>query len=1736
MRYVLDVETNSLIRDMCTFKDFPYKLRDDAKIWVVSLFNIDTEKQYTLVNEAITKDTVSEILKDCTELIAHNGFKFDFPILEMFGLITYTIDSEGNSTLNGNPCKFIDTLIWSRLFYPDRFGGHSLKAWGDRVSLSKIDYRLTLINKGKLAKDSPKGAEFLSFFPEMEEYCNNDVKVCFLIYQELLKESESKVWQEALKQENYLAYLSFYRENFGFGFDKELALNNLERLIIEMDGIRSKINPILPSRKLNKTEQKEFIPPKKQILKNGKLNNYIVSFAEKHKADIRLGDEGQWVFHYKDVKYDIPFSNPLETEIEADIDNLDHVKMYLISLGWEPTEWRERDLTKDSKKQNLPIQKRVAVLNRWWEETVNGKYKKQRLEYLNADEHELYYILKGKLSGSKPVRVPTSPLIRVGVTKDLCPNLLKLGEKVAFAKDFADYLTYKHRKSCIAGGDIDEMDFDEESPNTGYLSSYREEDGRIPTPAIEIGAACVTLNTKILTWNGLKNIQDVQIGDIVLTHDGTYQKITDLIDNGIKDVWEVTLDNGLSLRCTGNHPFYTDRGWIMCQELQDNEIIYHYGETEIWKGHPLFTKYEFSTWGGVRTTRNYIITPLESKQHGRSVTVDLYDGKGVKTRKTVGRAVLETFVGLNESLECRHLDGNTWNNNLKNLEYGTSKENKADNKLHGIVGSNRTKNKKIKLSSEQVQEIREYFKTLGKRGDDQILAKKYNVCRETIGQIRRNERWIIENEKFVDRTYREKFSSCKLKTIVYKGRESTLDITVENSHSYVANNIVTHNSYRYKHVGIANVPRVTSLFGEEMRGLFTPGKGFIQFGWDYSSLEARIMGHYVYKYSGGIEMANMLLAEKPLDWHCYDQETEILTEEGWKLFNDIGDLKVAQWENNVISFVKPINKLWQKYKGKMISFENGNISKLVTPNHRIVYTTDKDYPVFKTFIAEEALDSKFIYRKIPITGEYSGNLSLDKNLIKLIIATQADGSLEKDCSAITFGFKRKRKIERLLSILHELKANYTKTESKRGDTTIRLNSSFLTKEVRKYLTKEKEFDWNLINLTLEGKTIFKEELLYWDGNLTKKGALVVDSNKLQNSEIIQVISHLSGEKCTLNSFPKKTNFGEFICNRNFKAKKSRNFISLGKRKKIDYDGYIGCVTVPSSYIIVRRNNKIYVSGNSQSAIKVGINRTEMKSLNYACLPMDTRILTESGWKFFEDVQQGDVVLSYNTETDCIEKDTILKKHFFKDKEVFKYSNSHKTFRSTQDHRWFGWKREFQDKKRINRKTFFTMEKANQEYNMLLSAPYVGGNSSVTPDEAEFIGYLLSDGYFSWSKRSEKTSSSKGKRRQVSGTISQDINKFCNEIELCFKKLNCKYSVHTPKQNNSLKVYTIDSEWLREFLDRVIPGRKDKHETDWTSWVISLKRESLERFIYAFNLGDGYIKVTKNSIKIAQNQGNIFDGIITALQLLGSGAVSYTNNPHKCKKILKQNKRHITLQKIKKESLGVQNTFCLTTNNSTFIVWQDNFIGITGNCIYGAQPSKIQKMLACTNTRAKEIYNDAWDAMPALKELKSNLEEFWEKTGKKYIIGIDGRKIFTRSKHSLLNFLFQSAGVICTKYVFNDIFTQFQEKGLNISPFKGMPDVISMIEYHDECQFATKDFYKGKYQLFSTEEEAKEFVKSWKGGQLSAIGHEKDFFYIVKPNLISETIINSLDTITKRFDLKVPLSMEYNIGMSWAQCH
>lgn len=80
--------------------------------------------------------------------------------------------------------------------------------------------------------------------------------------------------------------------------------------------------------------------------------------------------------------------------------------------------------------------------------------------------------------------------------------------------------------------------------------------------------SCLAGDTPIITINGCKNIQDIQIGDLVLTHKGKFKKVINTKKSQSSDIYELqTSIRTTKLQITGNHLVYTNRGWVRVDEL-----------------------------------------------------------------------------------------------------------------------------------------------------------------------------------------------------------------------------------------------------------------------------------------------------------------------------------------------------------------------------------------------------------------------------------------------------------------------------------------------------------------------------------------------------------------------------------------------------------------------------------------------------------------------------------------------------------------------------------------------------------------------------------------------------------------------------------------------------------------------------------------------------------------------------------------------------------------------------------------------------------------------------------------------------------------------------------------------------------------------------------------------------------------------------------------------------------------
>ncbi len=69
-----------------------------------------------------------------------------------------------------------------------------------------------------------------------------------------------------------------------------------------------------------------------------------------------------------------------------------------------------------------------------------------------------------------------------------------------------------------------------------------------------------------------KPITDVRAGDRVLTKDGTFRALG-VRPSGLHWVGRLTLANGMTLRCTPDHPVFTQRAWVNAQDLRPDDFV-----------------------------------------------------------------------------------------------------------------------------------------------------------------------------------------------------------------------------------------------------------------------------------------------------------------------------------------------------------------------------------------------------------------------------------------------------------------------------------------------------------------------------------------------------------------------------------------------------------------------------------------------------------------------------------------------------------------------------------------------------------------------------------------------------------------------------------------------------------------------------------------------------------------------------------------------------------------------------------------------------------------------------------------------------------------------------------------------------------------------------------------------------------------------------------------------------------
>lgn len=403
-------------------------------------------------------------------------------------------------------------------------------------------------------------------------------------------------------------------------------------------------------------------------------------------------------------------------------------------------------------------------------------------------------------------------------------------------------------------------------------------------------------------------------------------------------------------------------------------------------------------------------------------------------------------------------------------------------------------------------------------------------------------------------------------------------------------------------------------------------------------------------------------------------------------------------------------------------------------------------------------------------------------------------------------------------------------------------------------------------------------------------------------------------------------------------------------------------------------------------------RGNTKGIEYACLSMDTQCLTKSGWKHYDDLEVGELVLTYNMEKDCQEWKPILEKVKYEDAPVYEISQTGFSARCTSNHRWFVDKRSHEDRKKYI-KSVRTTDELNTECRLIVNADY-------NPEQSANISIKDFD-------------------KNKSNFIDLVLNMSKSEL------------------NSFILAFSLADGWM------------DKSKTDWNCWIWS----QMEGHIKEALLLATYL-ATNSKLGISRSKGTNHE--MTHCRIQKSPHITgqnlrkkfVGNQPVWCirtenESFVMRYKDTITITGNTIYGAGDRKLGSLVDVNRDIILEKDlekkgwklkKGIWVKGeqeaSTFFDAQSFELGKIL-----RTKLMAG-----LPALHEAIERNKAHAKKHG--YLIGLDGRRLKARSAHSALNLKLQSGGAIVMKKALQLLYRQLTKREL---------DAKLIIFYHDEFQ-------------------------------------------------------------------------------------
>jgi len=368
------------------------------------------------------------------------------------------------------------------------------------------------------------------------------------------------------------------------------------------------------------------------------------------------------------------------------------------------------------------------------------------------------------------------------------------------------------------------------------------------------------------------------------------------------------------------------------------------------------------------------------------------------------------------------------------------------------------------------------------------------------------------------------------------------------------------------------------------------------------------------------EFLDIIRKIAPVTWklgnHCFDDKTEILTTDGWKMGLDLSDEDVVgtlNTQTNIVEYQKPSEIIKRQHDGIMYSVQTNSFDFNVTDGHRMYYRDDSNLNYKFERIGDMSLtNGRRIWMKHGgVNNNPEHNISDDE--LKILAWIITDGSVVKKPDNRQPGYviyqSKPQNIDRILGLLDSLKIRYSLTwrNKKVEEISGRKLLSQLPSAVIRLLREKngtKYKDHLFLDFIIKDKYILPEIIKKLS---SRQFDLFLDEIVLGNGSIPKHddyncnCSCLYGRKDIIEQF-------QVACLENgyrvsiyvYRGNQYRLNITHKDESCIDksgtkiqtnqYNGMVWCAVVPNSTLITRRNGKVLITGNCERLEKMLISK------------------------------------------------------------------------------------------------------------------------------------------------------------------------------------------------------------------------------------------------------------------------------------------------------------------------------------------------------------------------------------------------------------------------------------------------------------------------------------------------------------------------------------------------------------------